>query len=52
MLRDRALDLSLTAEERSGIGRHVQLCIEELHDLFGRLDDAKKALKAKKDPQT
>jgi len=22
--------LSLTAEERAGIGRHIQLCIEEL----------------------
>jgi hypothetical protein len=28
--------LSLTAEERARIGRHIQLCIEELHDLFRR----------------
>jgi hypothetical protein len=38
--------LSLTAEDRAGIGRHVQLCIEELHDLIGRLDGAQRYLKA------
>ncbi len=34
--------LSLTAEERGRIGRHIQLCIEELHDLFRRLNETKK----------
>jgi len=34
--------LVLTAEERAGVARHIQLCIEELHALFRRLDETKK----------